>query len=348
MNIEESQERKSFRGEWGLAVEIEDYLWRVRLQNPFGKLMVNTYVVRKDDVFAVFDPGWPWTLDALEAAFENASLGDISAVTHWIYTHSHIDHMGAASLLGEKSSAKHYISKKLEGALNEWHKFTDRANDWLPWAEDAIAEAHIVELFRKERALRIQNKTLMLQKYGKGSIKNFELIDVGQILDLAGLRFEILDLRGHDSTHIGFYEREKGWFISGDAVLSTPTPISRAMDDDIVLYEKSLQDILDLEVSVLLPGHGVHKKRNFRRNVERSLRHLKTYETVILQALDNSTKPMTLMEICLLEDENLLDREPTYASVQIALIDSHLRNLLRQKKIIMDDGPTFLRIDEDE
>ena len=343
MKLEENQERKSFRGDWGLAVEIEDYLWRIRLQNPNGKLMVNTYVVRKNDVFAVFDPGWPWTLDSLEAAFENSGLGAITDVTHWVYTHSHIDHMGAASLIRAKSTAKHYASRWLESEFAEWHAFIDRANDWLPWAEEAIAEEHILELFRKERALRIQNKTLLLQKYGKGSVENVELLDVGTILDLAGLKFEVLDLRGHDPTHIAFYEREHGWLIAGDAILSTPTPISRAMDDDVKRYKISLEAILDLEVSVLLPGHGVHKKRNFKRNVERSLRHLANYESLILGILEKTDKEMTLMEICFAEDENLLERDPTYASVQIALIDTHLRNLVTDKKITIADGPRYKR-----
>lgn len=343
MKLEVNEERKSYRRDWGLAVEIEPFLWRIRLQNPNGKLMVNTYVARKDDVFAVFDPGWPWTLDALGVALNCAELGRTEDVTHWIYTHSHIDHMGAASLLRERSDAKHYASHWLEKEFNEWHAFIDRANDWLPWAEKAIAEKHIVELFRKERDLRIQNKTLLLHKYGKGQVKNVELLEVGQSLDLAGLQFQILDMRGHDPTHVAFYEQEKGWLISGDAILSTPTPISQAMDDDVELYKKSLENILELDVSILLPGHGVHKKRNFKRSVQRSLRYLETYESMILETLGRSKKMTSLMEVCFAEDKNLLDRDPTYASVQIALIDTHLKNLVKREKITMDEGPVYQR-----
>ncbi len=342
MNSDEKKERQSFRSDWGLAVEIDDYLWRVRLQNKRGRIMVNTYVLKKDDVLAVFDPGWPWTLDALAEALRDSDLGSIESVTHWIYTHSHVDHMGAACLLNALSFSPHYASKWLEPHFKNWHAFIDKANDWIPWSEGAIAEEHIVALFRKEGADRIAKKAPLSLAHGPGEVKNTVLLDVGQTLQLADFEFQILDMRGHDPTHIGFFEKNQGWFISGDAILSTPTPISVAMDDDIDLYRASLNAVLDLDVKLLLPGHGVHKRKNFRRSVERSLRYLQSYESLVIDSL-HTDKKVSLMDICLADNPELLDRDATYASVQIALVDSHLQALVRRGIVERTEGPYYQR-----
>lgn len=338
----ENYELKSARGEWGLIVEIEKNLWRIRLKNPYSSLMINTYVYHNIDTFAVFDPGWPWTLEQLERAFLAVKLGNISDVTHWIYTHSHIDHMGAAALLGQQSTAPHYASKTLENKFENWHAFVDHANYWVPWAEEAFVEQHVINIFRDSQANTLAKRRTMLQLFGPGSIKNAQTILPGETLEVGDLNFEILDVKGHDPTHLAFYEKEKKWLISGDVILSTPTPISRAMEDSIDDYHQSLNCLLSFDVEMLLPGHGVHKKKNYLRSVERSLGHLSQYQEFVLNALQHTQDPLSLLDICLQFDPDLLQRNQGYASVQMALIDSHIQKQIRIGNANKIEGPKYL------
>ena len=52
-------------------MRLADSLWRIRLKNPKSSLMVNSYVLAAAGEIVVIDPGWPWTLDALEKAGGN-------------------------------------------------------------------------------------------------------------------------------------------------------------------------------------------------------------------------------------------------------------------------------------
>src|SRR5690554_1953174 len=68
------------RKPWGSSVRIEDDLWRLRLKNPVGSLLVNTFVHRHRDTLAVIDPGWPWDLQLLEDALHDLGFGGIAEV----------------------------------------------------------------------------------------------------------------------------------------------------------------------------------------------------------------------------------------------------------------------------
>lgn len=331
---------KTERGEWGVSAEIEPGLHRIRLKNDVGSLMVNTYVYHREGVFAVFDPGWPWTLDALEESFSSMQFGTFGDVTHWVYTHTHIDHMGAAAILEERSDAPHLTLSSVSPLLNEWHAFQDRMGNWTAWTKEAIADQSIVEWYRtsKKKSATLRG---MVSNYGDLKVTRGEFFDVGDELTIGDLNLHVIDAKGHDPHHVVFLDKNKRWLFGGDVVLSTPTPIVRAMNDDLVEYKKSLDRLSSLDVELLLPGHGMHRTGKFEQSVQRSKDHVQDFHDRIVAALRSMPSATGLLPIATTVFPDLLEQHQTQLVVNLALIDSHLRAMVADGEVEMFEGPRY-------
>ena len=334
------------RSSWGSAARVEPGLTRIRLKNPRGHLMINTYVWREDDVLLIVDPGWPWTLDALQEALRELELGSIEAATHWLYTHTHIDHMGSAALLAARSLAPHLARAGIEPVRHTWHSFQDRMNDWSGWANEALPR-QISEGVRTNQKKREERGETMCAAFGEGRLERLELFEVGEVLRVGSLELHVHEAGGHDPLHVAFFEPARGWLFCGDAVLAVPTPISPPMDDDVALYESSLAHLLTLPATHLLPGHGTHMegRDEITAAIARSQQFVKMHRASILAALSALTSPIDLHALAL----TLTPRgEPLAPSarwwVLIATTDAHLAQLCDQGRVRRHDdadGPRY-------
>lgn len=334
------------RESWGTAVEVDEGLFRIRLNNPVGLLLVNTYVYKSRTDLLVFDPGWPWTLEALEQALRDLGLGrSFADVTAWLYTHTHIDHMGAAALLADFSTAPHYTCATVEPYLNEWHSFQDRMNDWTPWAATAFDDPEPVRSWREHNEKRREARTeFLIESHGERAVQQPVLLEFGERFRIADLELDFIDARGHDPYHGAFFDRSRGWLFSGDVVIATVTPISRAMEDDLDAYLDSLARLGALDASLLLPGHGVQRSGDLGSMFARSLAYQHEVRDLIAAVLDEAPEPLGLLEIGL---RTVPDRQPLSPrgrwAVHLALIDSHLDRLARTGDARVHPGPRYSR-----
>ena len=340
----EENGRVAIRRDWGTAVEIEPGLFRLRLFNPRGSLLINTYIYKSPGHLAIIDPGWPWTFEALEVALRDLGLGRLADVDQWLYTHTHIDHMGLAAVLADYSDAGHFAASSVEPHLDDWHGFQDRTNDWFAWGQTAFADPER-SLLAKERAQAEAGQRKysgLTHQYGARAVENAVLFDIGDSIQVGDLQFEIHDASGHDPTHVAFFERSRGWMFAGDAVIATPTPISRSMDDDLALYEATLTRLQVLPTQLLLPGHGVQKTDRIDASFERSRGFITTYRQNVLDVLAKQTKPEDIhtLALALTPDGQPFKPEARWW-VHIALVDSHLQWLVRQGTVALHDGPTY-------
>lgn len=333
------------REEWGTAIEVAEGLFRIRLNNPVGTLMVNSYVYRSPTSLVVVDPGWPWTIDALEIALRDLGLaGSLIDVDAWLYTHTHIDHMGAAGLLSEFSDAPHYTWSGVEPYLDEWHSFQNRTNDWTGWAEDVFDDEQEIEQMRsRTRQRREGGVEFLLEAHGERAVRNVELLEFGETFQVADLELRFVDARGHDPHHGAFYEPDRGWLFSGDVVIATPTPISRPMDDDLGLYLDSLKRLAGLDASLLLPGHGVQRSGDLSGPFQRSRDYQDRIRAAVLDALgEEDGRPAGLLELAARatpDGEPLTPRSRWM--VHIALFDSHLHHLVGEGLVEALEGPRW-------
>ncbi len=341
-----TKKQHSERHRWGTAALIAENLWRIRLCNPRSPLLINTYVYAHNGYVAVFDPGWPWTVDALQDALNSLNIArDLDQVNLWLYTHTHIDHMGAAVLLQQRSSAPHVVWPWIEHELDRWHTFQDSTNDWDPWRLEAFPEPIRGEILAQlQSKTSVQPKQTMMSIFGEGHLENIQRVEIGQIIEVGDLRLQILDARGHDPFHIAFWEPQRRWLFSGDVVLATPSPISRVMHDNLVLYEQSLNRLQSLDAALLLPGHGMHHTEDINRSFSRSFGYVNYYRQETLRILTESRhKPLDLYTIGLLMTP---DNQPFSPDVRwwvhLALIDSHLHDFVRKDIVEHITGPYYL------
>jgi glyoxylase-like metal-dependent hydrolase (beta-lactamase superfamily II) len=338
----------AIRADWGTAVEVAPGLFRIRLENPRGALMVNTYAYRGAGELALIDPGWPWSREHLETALRELGLGSLDDVDHFLYTHTHIDHMGLAAVLSAEFDRPQYCWSGVAHELSAWHDFQDRMNDWSEWGVAALAgdaKERARELYAARERSRAEER--LSHMFGPGQVRNTVLLEWGDSVRVGDLELEWIDARGHDPFHGAFYERRRGWLFAGDAVLATPTPISRAMDDDLQLYRASLDRLEALDASLLLPGHGVQRGGDLSRAFARARNYVEHYASQVGDVLDSADTPLGLYDIALAMTPDSKPYRPSARWwVHLGLVDSHLHEMIARgdaQMLARDDGPYFSR-----
>lgn len=78
----------------------------------------------------------------------------------------------------------------------------------------------------------------------------------GQIIEIAGYRFEAIATPGHAEGHISFIEQETRMLLAGDIVSGSGSIAVFPPYGDMSDYVKSLRRLLELGVSRVLPAHG--------------------------------------------------------------------------------------------
>lgn len=348
MTVTHKKKSKTHKASWGTSLQICDDLWRLRLRNPDqggrDRIIVNTYVYAGADTLAVIDPGWPSTVDGLGAALVELGLArDFGDVDYWLYTHAHIDHMGAAALLEKQSQAPHIAAKSLSPFRAQWHQFQDEVHDWRPWIQEAFASPH------RERLLNARRNHGLLETFGPGALSRTEFIDFGEHVQIGDLNLKFIDARGHDPHHGAFFERDRGWLFSGDVILAVPTPICRAMGDDLGAYRGSIERLAALPSTLLLPGHGLHRRRTLEQPFEklfgRSRQYVNDFRDLTKHTLSQARGPIDLYELAIraTPGQEVLAPEARWW-VHMALIDSHLAALVKSGEVSQStrsEGPIY-------
>lgn len=346
------RKRSSYlRASWGTAVQVSPQLWRLRLDNPRGHLLVNTYVFFEPGTLAIIDPGWPWSLDALKTSLKALGLAQsLREVTHWLYTHTHVDHMGAAALLSQESQAPQLAWEAISPQLARWHSFQDELADWSWWVRQAFVEPGRSELLALSKTERPSGRRVSLvEEHGELAVEHFSPLKLGQRFEVGSLELEVIDARGHDPFHVAFWEKTRGWLFSGDVVLPVPTPLSPPMHDDLALYEGSLARLSALPVSMLLPGHGAHVQASrLAESFDRSRGFITQLQHAILTTIERHDDAIDLYTLALKTSGDGQPMQPLSRWwVHLALLDTHVQRLVERGELVKtvgahpDSGPLY-------
>lgn len=226
-------------------------VYRIPVQTPFRMQPTNAYVL-KGDRLGLLDTGVnsPQVWDELCAGLGDLGLapGDIETV---LVSHAHVDHDGLAHrfpqaevLIGERD---HH---KLVDFPGHMHAFAEIVKDHMPaWgvpsASLAVLMAPLLSL------LGMSASVPWVSSFGGRTV-----------LEGFGPPFRVLRLSGHTEGGIGLYRECDGVLLPGDHVLEkiTPNPGLVAESDSVRSglgdYVASLAALDELDVSVVLPGHG--------------------------------------------------------------------------------------------
>jgi glyoxylase-like metal-dependent hydrolase (beta-lactamase superfamily II) len=235
------------------AFELAEGLWQLRLPAPWEHMShVNAYAVdRADGGIVLIDAGCAGHPSAWETLSHALGLAgrSVADVRDVVITHYHSDHMGLAGPLASETGATVW------GHPATWHFFhaleePDEAYD----ARRAFAAEHGVPDDWLDAFASLAEE---LDGVEAAPRPDRELVD-GVVVDTALGPLEVLETPGHAPSHVCLLARERGLLFAADLVAPVFTSYGDwgYSDDPIGEYRASIERVANLDVSLVLPGHG--------------------------------------------------------------------------------------------
>ena len=210
----------------------------------------NCYMIDGGSALALVDTGLGLGVDDIIANVESAGF-DPKKLTHVLITHAHAGHWGGAAAIRERTGAEVWAPAEHQNYLIN------------PLEEPGIRVN--VQFGRYPPGFEMQpcppNHT-----FGDG-----DRILVGDI------EFQAILVQGHtkDSTCFFFLDNDKRGLLTGDVVfyggrLGIQNLAGFSFDD----YRRDIQKLGDMQIDMLLPGHGVFILRRGQKHIDRAMRKL--------------------------------------------------------------------------
>ena len=230
---------------------------RLAIPTPFAVGRVNVYLI-DDEPLTLVDagPNSGTSLDELERGITGLghALEDIGLV---IVTHQHIDHLGLVSLVAGRSGAE---VAAIDVAVPYLANFADEAQADDDFARDIMLRNGIGE----DVVSVLQSVSRAFRAWGSRVDVTRPLRD-GEPLELRDRTLHVHHRPGHSPTDTIFLDRERRILIAADHLLghiSSNPLITRPRDGSnerpqaLVQYLESLAATRELDVDLVLPGHG--------------------------------------------------------------------------------------------
>ncbi|MBA3306711.1 MAG: MBL fold metallo-hydrolase [Thermoleophilaceae bacterium] len=230
---------------------------RMAIPTPFAVGRVNVYLI-EDDPLTLVDagPNSGTSFDELQRGLESLghALEDIELV---ILTHHHIDHLGLVGLVAGRAGAE---VAALDVAVPFAQGFSEEAQADDDFARDVMLRHGIPE----DVVSALQSVSRAFRAWGARA-------DVTRVLhhgDRLQLRDRALDVShrpGHSPTDTVFLDADRRVLIAADHLLahiSSNPLLTRPRDGSterpraLMTYLESLRATREMEVDLVLPGHG--------------------------------------------------------------------------------------------
>jgi glyoxylase-like metal-dependent hydrolase (beta-lactamase superfamily II) len=240
-------------------------LIEVPLPASFEIPTVSAYLL-KGDPLTLVDPG-PYSDQSREALLrgldaQGTRLEDIELV---LLSHQHEDHVGLAQMVAEASGAEVAGVPKLARYLHDYEASAD--------LEDRYIKATMLrEGVDAETAAELELAFRAFRQFVR-SVELTQVVDEGGTITAGGREFAVIRAPGHSPTDTLFLSASDGVLLGGDHLLEriSSNPIAHWPIDDrepedasaapdrrraLIEYIDSVRRTNELDVSVVLPGHG--------------------------------------------------------------------------------------------
>ncbi|MBP7331589.1 MAG: MBL fold metallo-hydrolase [Firmicutes bacterium] len=242
---------------------------KIVIPTPYPVGPVNAYLI-KNQPLTLIDPG-PETADALSSLQEGLfSLGvAVKDIERVVLTHNHSDHSGLAAWLAEQAQARVFTHKlEIRKLTFEYSYYQERYPFFF---ESGLPDSELKDILDDTDPVA---KPVLPEPF-------IEAVAGGEELHFDGGSLQVLHLPGHTSGHICLYNPVGRELLAGDFMLKhiTPNPVMEADYPDFSKRSPALRQFLDslkkiaeMDVRIILPGHGENIDDN-RALAEKSLQH---------------------------------------------------------------------------
>jgi glyoxylase-like metal-dependent hydrolase (beta-lactamase superfamily II) len=230
---------------------------RLAIPTPFAVGRVNVYLI-EDEPLTLVDagPNSGSSLDELQRGVEGLGhrLEDIGLI---ILTHQHIDHLGLVGLVADRSGAE---VTAIDAAVPFVSSFSEEAEADDRFARETMLRHGITE----DVATALQAVSRTFRGWGARVDVTRPLRD-GETLELRDRRLEVLFRPGHSPSDTVFLDRERRTLLAADHLLkqissnpliTRPRTPGEERPQALVTYLDSLRRTRELDLDLVLPGHG--------------------------------------------------------------------------------------------
>jgi glyoxylase-like metal-dependent hydrolase (beta-lactamase superfamily II) len=230
---------------------------RLAIPTPFAVGRVNVYLI-EDEPLTLVDtgPNSGTSFDVLQRGIADLghALEDLELV---VLTHQHIDHLGLVPLVAARSGAE---VAAIDVAVPFVANFSEEAQADDDFARDVMLRHGISE----DVVAALQSVSLAFRGWGARVEVTRPLRD-GEALEFRDRKLYVHHRPGHSPTDTVFHDRERRILIAGDHLLghiSSNPLITRPRDGStgrpqaLVQYLDSLAATREMDVELVLPGHG--------------------------------------------------------------------------------------------
>lgn len=252
--------------------------------SPLGH--INAYLIQSDKGYLLVDTGWD-TDEAFSAL--KAQLAEIGArpeeISQIVITHIHPDHYGLAGRLKQLSRAEIALHQREKEHIRTRYinmdELLEQLARWL--ATNGVPADELPDL---------QIASTPVARFVVPTSPDVTLHG-GETITAGVFNFEVLWTPGHSPGHIVLYDSNRKILISGDHVLPHITPNvalhPQSSRNPLNDYINSLNQIKQLEVELVLPGHE-QPFNNLSERIDQIVSHHHERNSEILDILGNKTK----------------------------------------------------------
>jgi glyoxylase-like metal-dependent hydrolase (beta-lactamase superfamily II) len=262
--------------------EVVTDLYKIVIPLPAALLgSVNSYLIKGPDRNLLVDTGLN-VEKCRESMLE--SLGRLSVdlkKTDFFITHHHADHLGMLSALARDGSIV-YINR------SDFLSIEKMVSDE---ALDELRKFLIMSDFPEHDPRRLMPSDAA-DNYRMPPNSSLRFVAGGDELIIGDFQLLCLHTPGHTKGHMCLYEPKKKVFISGDHLLGDITPsiqLRNDTDNPLDAYLKALENLGQLNVQLVLPGHRSNFD-NFQDRIAQLKAHHKNRENEVLAALADGCK----------------------------------------------------------
>lgn len=220
------------------------------------------------------------------------------------------------------------IVKALAGRPLKWIFVTHTHGDHSPGtgALKALTGAQVIGLSPPEGA-----------SYQDDSFVPDDIFQHGETIQCDGFSVRLIHTPGHVSNHLCFLLEEDALLFTGDHILQGTTPVILPPDGDMSDYMRSLEQLKQIPLSALAPGHGEIMTEP-QLMIDTLIRHRSRREQKVLSSLA-TLQPCTLDELVLLVYDDVAEHLIPWAKKTLL---AHLYKLQREDRVSAGSAETQL------